>query len=450
MGLSVSIFGLGYVGAVTTACLASKGHTVWGVDPNSIKVAALENGRTPIAEAEVEDLLTRAKTAGRVFATSNPQEAVANTEISIISVGTPNLRNGRLDLTHVQDVCQQIGTALRYKPGYHWVVLRSTVLPGTTDAVITPLLEQSSGKCAGVDFGVCFNPEFLREGTAVHDFFSPPFTIIGTHHPEHLARLKEIYAWVPGAMFDTTPSNAEMVKYACNAYHALKVTFANEIGVICGALNVDSKVVMEIFNSDTHLNISAAYLNPGFAFGGSCLAKDLRALNYRAGELDLELPLLRAILPSNAEHIDRGVTRVLATGKRDVAVIGLSFKMGTDDLRESPMVRLVKSLLGEGCRVRIWDKDVALGRLIGSNRAFIQEFIPHIGSLLSDDMDEVLSSAQVVVLGTNGPVREKLLASLRPDQVLIDLNTPESPKSQPQAAVQDGSTWEESRGARVG
>jgi len=441
MSRSVSIFGLGYVGAVTAACLAHIGHTVWGVDPNPIKVEALQSGRTPIVEAEVGGLISEARTACRIFATSEPEEAVRQTEISFISVGTPNLRNGRLDLSHVQDVGRQIGAALRSKTDYHWIVLRSTVLPGTTDDVVTPILEQNSGKRAGIDFGVCFNPEFLREGSAVKDFFQPPFTVIGTHHATHLARLKELYSWVPGTVFETTPASAEMIKYVCNAYHALKVTFANEIGTLCGELGLDSKTVMDIFKSDTNLNISGAYLKPGFAFGGSCLPKDLRALNHRAGELDLKLPLLQAILPSNAEQINRAVARVLATGKRNVAVFGLSFKSGTDDLRESPMVHLVKHLFGEGCKIRIWDKDVSLGRLIGSNRAFIEEVIPHIGSLLSDDMDEVLGSAQVVVLGTNGPVREQLLERLRDDQIVIDLTCPFEGLAE--------THWKESRAARV-
>lgn len=442
MSQAVSIFGLGYVGAVTAACLAHQGHTVWGVDPNPLKVEALQNGRTPIVEAEVERLVSEAREQGHIFATSDPQEAVRQTEISFISVGTPNLRNGRLDLTHVQNVCSQIGAELRNKSAYHWIVLRSTVLPGTTDDVVTPILEQSSGKRAGIDFGVCFNPEFLREGSAVKDFFHPPFTVIGTRHAEHLSPLKEIYSWVPGAVFETTPAGAEMVKYVCNAYHALKVTFANEIGTLCANLGLDSKSVMEIFSSDTNLNISTAYLKPGFAFGGSCLPKDLRALNYRASELDLNLPLLQAILPSNAEHINRAVARVLATGKRKVAVFGLSFKSGTDDLRESPMVLLVKRLFGEGCQIRIWDNDVALGRLIGSNRAFIQEVIPHIGSLLSDDMDAVLDGAQVVVLGTNGAVRDQLLERLRDDQILLDLTRPS-----PEPA---DARWQERQVARVG
>lgn len=442
MELSVSIFGLGYVGAVTAACLAHRGHPVWGVDPNPIKVEALQHGRTPIVEAEVERLIGQAHAAGRIFATCDPAEAVRHTDISFISVGTPSQRNGRLDLTHVQNVCREIGGELRSKTGYHWIVLRSTVLPGTTETVVIPLLEQSSGKRAGVDFGVCFNPEFLREGSAVKDFFHPPFTVIGTRHSRHLSRLKEIYSWVPGTIFETDPASAEMVKYVCNAYHALKVSFANEIGALCGELRLDTDAVMNIFKSDTSLNISTAYLKPGFAFGGSCLPKDLRALNYRAGELDLELPLLHSILPSNAEHINRAVARVLGTGKRSVAIVGLSFKSGTDDLRESPMVLLAKRLFGEGCHIRIWDKDVALGRLIGSNRAFIQEVIPHIGELLSDDLQPVVTGAEVVVLGTNGPVREQVMDLLHEEQILIDLTRP--------ADAQQAAQWEESRVARVG
>jgi len=396
----ISIFGLGYVGSVTAGCLAAKGSRVVGVDSNPEKVEALDAGKSPILEPELEELTVRGKRAGLLRATTDVQQAIAETEISFISVGTPSLRNGKLDLRAIERVCEQIGDALKSKTGFHWIVLRSTVLPGTTASLVVPLLEARSGKVAGRDFAVCFNPEFLREGTAVADFFNPTMTVLGSDHPAKLDALQELYAWVPGKLFITSTGNAEMVKYVCNAFHALKVAFANEIATICNAVGVDPQDVTEIFTADDKLNISKAYLKPGFAFGGSCLPKDLRALTYSAKELDIRIPLLDSILPSNVEHIERAVNAVLATEKRSVGVLGLSFKPGTDDLRESPMVHLVKRLIGEGCQIRVWDSNVALGQLIGSNRQFIRDAIPHIGSLLRDDAAEVVEQAEVLVVGT--------------------------------------------------
>jgi len=300
-------------------------------------------------------------------------------------------------------------------------VLRSTILPGTTDNVVIPILEATSGKSAGYGFGVCFNPEFLREGTAISDFFELSFTVLGTSHTKHLSILRELYAWAPGELFETTSVTAEMVKYVCNSFHALKVSFANEMGAICKQLSVDAETVTKIYTSDTRLNISKAYLTPGFAFGGSCLPKDLRALTYRAKELDLKLPLLENIMASNNEHIERAVDAILRTGRRKLAILGLSFKAGTDDLRESPMVQLAKRLLGEGCQLKIWDKNVALGQLIGSNRQFIQNTIPHIGSLLSDDLDQVIEGAEVIVIGTKAIDRQALLERLHEEQITIDI-----------------------------
>ncbi len=297
MSRTISVFGLGYVGSVTAACLAHKGHRVIGVDPVSTKVANLNAGRTPIVEARMDELVAEGKRLGRITATESTERGIAESEISFISVGTPNQRNGSLDLRHVVDVSKQIGAALRRKNTFHWIVLRSTVLPGTTETVVLPAIESASGKVVGRDFAVCYNPEFLREGTAVDDFFHPPFTVLGASDPAWLTPLREIYDW--GKTFETTIATAEMVKYVCNAFHAVKVGFANEIGTLCTHVGVDPKAVTEIFTSDTILNVSKAYLTPGFAFGGSCLPKDLRALTYKARQLDLELPLLESILPSN-------------------------------------------------------------------------------------------------------------------------------------------------------
>ena len=379
-----------------------------------------------------------AKNAGLISATGDATAAVMSSDISFISVGTPSQRNGKLDLSYVRKVCADIGHSLRQKNSFHWIVLRSTVLPGTTESVITPALEAASGKKAGRDFLVCFNPEFLREGTAVADFFNPPFTVIGTDDPILAAPIHELYSFLSAQVWETSIQAAEMIKNSCNAFHALKVAFANEMGSISRAFGVDPNIVSDIFKSDTRLNISTAYLSPGFAFGGSCLPKDLKALTYRARELDLKLPLLESILPSNAEHIDRAAEAILALGMRKVGVLGLSFKPGTDDLRESSIVHLVKRLIAEGCQVQIWDKNVSLGQLIGSNRQFINDSIPHIGMLLRDDIQDVLAHAEVLVDATNALSRERLIAQLRDGQYLIDLANMDLPvlKRPPELAVQ--------------
>ncbi len=421
MPLSISVFGLGYVGSVTAACLAHQGYRVVGVDSNPQKVAQLASGHAPVVEQGLENLIVEACRARLLEASTDPQHAILSTDVSFISVATPSLRNGKLDLTSIERVCRQIGEVLRVKQSFHWIVLRSTVLPGTTQSVVTPLLEASSGKRAGVDFGVCFNPEFLRESTAIADFAHPPFTILGMGNGEICEPLRHIYRSLSAPLYETDTSTAEMVKYVCNAFHALKVSFANEVGTLCRRVGADPQEVARIFTSDAKLNISPAYLMPGFAFGGSCLPKDLRALTYRAKELDVSLPLLNSILPSNYEHIHRAVEEILQTGKSHIGVLGLSFKSGTDDLRESPMVDLVKRLLGEGCRCHIWDRNVRLGQLVGSNREFIERTIPHIGALLVDELETVLDSAEIVVLATRDIKREDVLRKLRSDQLLVDL-----------------------------
>jgi GDP-mannose 6-dehydrogenase len=441
MKRKVSIFGLGYVGAVTAACLAHKGHEVRGVDINPEKVEMLESGRSPIIEAGMAELMASGHQACRLHATTDTVSAVLQSEISLICVGTPSQRNGKLDLSHIERVCSEIGQALRGKNEFHWVVLRSTVLPGTTESVVIPILEGASGKHAGTDFAVCFNPEFIREGTAVADFFEPPFTVLGAAKPCHLAALRDLYDGLPGRVFETSLAAAEMVKYACNAFHAVKVGFANELGTLCKTLGVDTQTVTEMFISDTRLNISPAYLSPGFAFGGSCLPKDVRALTYRAKELDLHLPLLEGVLPSNAQHIQRAAEMVLRTNIRKVGVLGLSFKAGTDDLRESPLVQLIKRLIGEGLQVRIWDRDVSLGRLVGSNRQYIDEVIPHIGSLLCSTMEEVIQSVELVLVGTKALNPEAFRDLLRPEQMVIDLVNLD-PVRRPQGAFRyEGICW---------
>jgi GDP-mannose 6-dehydrogenase len=441
MSRSISVFGLGYVGTVTAACLAHKGNQVLGVDLSRSKVEALDAGQSPIVEPRVSDLIAECNRACRLHATSDAEAAVLQTEISFLCVGTPSLRNGKLDLGHVEPVCREIGHALQKKNSFHLVVLRSTVLPGTAETIVVPALENSSGKKMGQGFGVCVNPEFMREGTAVADFLEPSMTIIGAGDPAHSTMLRELYAWVPGRILETSFRSAEMVKYVCNAWHAVKVAFANEVGTLAKELGVDAEAVVDIFTADNRLNISPAYLKPGFAFGGSCLPKDVRAMNYRAKELDLKLPLFEAILPSNELHLQRAVEMVLNTGKKKIAMLGLSFKAATDDLRESPQVQLVKRLLGEGRQIQIWDDNVSLGRLIGSNRQYIEEVIPHIGSLLSSNLEQAVENAEVVIVGTRGIDRDALRASLKSQQIVIDLVNLEKSRRLDEHASYEGICW---------
>jgi GDP-mannose 6-dehydrogenase len=440
VGLKISVFGLGYVGSVTAACFAHVEHQVIGVDVSAQKVEALGTGRSPIIEARVSELLSDGHKQGRLRATSDAAVAVRESDISFICVGTPSLRSGKLDLGYVERVAREIGAALNQKKSQHVIVLRSTVLPGTTESLVIPAIEQASGLLAGADFSVCYNPEFMREGSAVADFLQPPYTILGAQNPKHLALLHELYKTVSGPVFETSIPVAEMVKYVSNAFHAVKVSFANEVGTLCQHLGLDTNAVTRIYTSDTKLNISSAYLSPGFAFGGSCLPKDLRALSYRAKELDLALPLLDSVLRSNAMHVDRAVDAVLRTGKKKIAFLGLSFKAGTDDLRESPQVQVIKRLLGEGCQVKIWDRDVLLGRLAGSNRQYIEEVIPHIGSLLSPEFEEVVQSGAVVIIATKID-KDRLVRCVTPDQIIIDLVNLDPANRPSGAASYQGICW---------
>ena len=421
----ISVFGLGYVGAVTAACLADAGHCVTGVDVNATKLALLESGRAPVLEPGLDDLVATGRKTGRLHAVRDAVSAVNDSEISFICVGTPSLPNGRLDLSILERVCEEMGSALRSKGSFHWIVVRSTVLPGTMRSLVIPRIEAFSGKRAGIDFAVCANPEFTREGSAVADFLHPALTVLGADDPAHLIPVLELYKDISEQIFTTSLNAAEMVKYVCNTFHALKVAFANEIGTLCRQLDVDEQAVMKIFLSDTKLNISTAYLTPGFAFGGSCLPKDVGALTYRAKQLDLDLPLMRAILPSNQAHIDRAVDAVLASKSRRIGVLGLSFKAGTDDLRESPSVKLIKRLLAEGRQVQIWDRDVSLGRIVGSNRRFIEEEIPHIGALLSMDMERVINESELLVVCTKSAETEARLTDARSRRSVIDLQSSE-------------------------
>ncbi len=401
--MKVSVFGLGYVGAVSSACFANDGHEVIGVDLNADKVRLINDGRAPVIEAELPELIAAGVAAGRLRATTSVAEAVAETELSVVSVGTPSRANGSLNTAAVEKVAEEIGAALAGKSARHTVVIRSTVLPGTVAELVEPAIARTSGKAVGDEVGVCFNPEFLREGASVQDHYHPPFVLVGRRREEDADRVAELYAGVEAELLRVSVEAAEMVKYVCNAWHALKVAFGNEVGALAHAQGIDSWEVMDVFCRDTKLNISARYLKPGFAFGGSCLPKDLRALLYRAKELDLELPVLAGILPSNKLLIEQTVARILSLGKRRVGLLGLSFKAGTDDLRESPNVTLVEQLLGKGYDIRIYDRNVSMSTLVGANRAYIEQVIPHIGQLLCDEIDTVYDHAELLIIGNGDP-----------------------------------------------
>ena len=419
--MKVSIFGLGYVGCVSAASFAAEGHEVVGVDVNADKVATVNAGRSPIVEPGLDDLLRRSVAEGRLRATSDTAEAVRATEVSLLCVGTPSRRNGSLDLTYLTRVAEQIGAAIRDKSSYHVVVVRSTVLPGTTHDVVIPALERESGKTYGQSFGVSVNPEFLREGSALYDFRKPPLTLVGHNHAADASGTLALYQSIDAPLITTSIRVAEMMKYTSNTWHALKVCFANEIGNLCKRLAVDSHEVMDIFCRDEKLNLSSYYLKPGFAFGGSCLPKDVRALQYRAKEMDVELPVIQSILPSNRMQIQQAFDQVMETGKKKIGLLGFSFKAGTDDLRESPIVILAEALLGKGLQLCIYDKNVSLARLVGANKEYIEQQIPHLSSLLCDTIDDVIATSEVIVVGNQAPEFAQALAACRADQIIIDL-----------------------------
>ena len=419
--MHVSVFGLGYVGSVSAASFAADGHTVVGVDVSEDKVASLNEGRSPIVEKGLDELIRDNVANGRLRATTSTADAIGATDLSLVCVGTPSRRNGSLDLTYLERVCEQIGGALRDKPSYHVVVVRSTVLPGTTHEVVIPALERTSGKKYGTGFGVTVNPEFLREGTAIHDFRNPPLTLIGHNYTSDATPTEGLYTKVEAPLVATSIRTAEMIKYASNTWHALKVCFANEVGNLCKRLEIDSHEVMDIFCRDTKLNLSSYYMKPGFAFGGSCLPKDVRAMQYRAKEVDLEMPVIQSILGSNQLQIQHALEMVLETGRKRVGLLGFSFKAGTDDLRESPLVILAEALLGKGYELSIYDRNVSLARLVGANKDYINKQIPHLSSLLADTTDEVLERSDVLIVGNASPEFAAALTRTRPDQVIVDL-----------------------------
>jgi GDP-mannose 6-dehydrogenase len=419
--MRISVFGLGYVGSVTAACLAEMGHTVIGVEPNAVKVELMNRGQGPVVEAGLAERLQRLTGTGSLRALSDWESAVHETDMAFVCVGTPSLPNGDIDLRYVERAATHIGAALARKSSYFCVVIRSTVLPGSVERVIVPALEGSSGKRAGQDFGVCMNPEFLREGTAIDDFYHPPKTVIGELDARSGEALAELYKNLPGEIRRVPLRVAEMVKYADNAFHALKVVFANEIGSICKSTEIDSHRVMEIFCLDTKLNLSPYYLKPGFSFGGSCLPKDLRALNYLGRSRDVETPTLSSILSSNRQHLQSAVGQLLKHKGKRLGFLGLSFKSGTDDLRESPLVELIETVIGKGFDVRVFDPYVSLGRLMGANKEFIEKEIPHISKLMCGSAEELLDGSDVIVVGHNGREVGSVLAQVSGRHVVFDL-----------------------------
>jgi GDP-mannose 6-dehydrogenase len=418
----ISVFGLGYVGAVSLACLARDGHHVVGVDVDPHKLELIRSGRSPIVEEGIQELMKSVVASGRVTVTNDVSAAIEDTELSFVCVGTPSSPNGGQDLSAIKRVMEQIGTALGKKSAHHTVVLRSTVQPGTLETVVRPALEAASGKKSDGDFAVCFQPEFLREGTSIKDYDNPPLTIVGAREPAAAERVKRVFEHLPCEFINTSIGVGELMKYACNAFHAVKITFANEIGRLAQSAGVDAREVMDYVCRDKRLNISPAYLKPGFAFGGSCLPKDLRALNYLGKVNDLTLPMLGSVLGSNRAHIDHALDKVMTPGVRRVGMLGLSFKAGTDDLRESPLVSVAERLIGKGFQLRIFDSEVNLSRLIGANKRFIEESIPHIGNLMVEDNARVLVDAQVVLVSVATPAVLKALAEHdNPDLAVVDL-----------------------------
>lgn len=420
--MKISIFGLGYVGAVSLACLSRDGHDVIGVDIDRTKLDLIMAGKTPVVEEGMVDLMAQVAVSGKVTVTTDAQAAVRDSEISLICVGTPSAANGSQDQSAILRLAEEIGLALAVKHALHVVVFRSTLVPGTVEDVLRPIIEAKSGKRDGVDFYLCFQPEFLREGSSIRDYDKPPFTVVGANHTFPADKLRELFGHLPCKFFQTSVRSAEMMKYSCNNFHALKITFANETARLCDALGVDAFEVMDLMCQDTQLNISRAYLRPGFAFGGSCLPKDLRATTYLAKIHDIEIPMLAGIMPSNRSHLDVALQKLLATGKRKVGFIGLSFKTGTDDLRESPLVTLAEQLIGKGMHLSIYDPEVHLAKLLGANRSYIENHLPHIGQMLRADIEGVIAESEVLVVGlADQGVFDALVNLSRPDQVVLDL-----------------------------
>lgn len=427
--MKIAIIGLGYVGAVSLACLARDGFTVLGVDVDENKLELIKSGKAPIVEQGIQELMASAVASGRIEVTTDAVGAVSSCDISFVCVGTPSRRNGSQDLSAIRHVAKEIGRGLRHASGYPVIVIRSTVEPGTTIGIVRPILEQESDKKSGEDFGICFQPEFLREGSSIRDYDDPPFTVVGGDSARSVEKIRQVFEHLPCEFVGTDIGTAEMLKYACNSFHTLKIGFANEIGRVAQSLGVDSRAVMSLVCKDTHLNISPAYLRPGFAFGGPCLPKDLRALLYVAKSNDVDIPMLASLLPSNHLHIEHAIETVLSSGRRKIGMIGLSFKSGTDDLRESPLVVLAETFIGKGLDLQIFDPEVNLSRLIGANKRYIEEAIPHIASLMLDDCKKLITGCDVLVVGLQEEEIEQSVYEYGTDeQLVLDLVGISSPE----------------------
>lgn len=416
--MNISIFGLGYVGCVSAGCLASKKHRVIGVDVSKHKVDLINSGRATIIEKDIEQLVKDGRNEGCLEATQDVKYAIENSEISIIAVGTPNSKNGHLNLNYIYKVSEEIAAALKEKKEFHVVVIRSTVLPGTNEK-ITEIIEQVSGRKKGENFAVVSNPEFLREGTAVSDYFNPPLTLIGYDNDKAKNMMLELYKEISGQKVTTSIKVAEIMKYINNTYHALKIVFGNEVGNICKALDIDSHMVMEIFCMDKQLNISPYYFKPGFAFGGSCLPKDTKALRALANDLYIRVPVINNIIKSNEAQKDNAADMIISKGKKKVGILGLSFKAGTDDLRYSPIVDVVERLLGKGYPIRIYDKNVKISELTGTNKDFIESKIPHLQRFITDDLKSVVNDSDIIVIANKEKEFEGLLYEY-PNKIILD------------------------------
>ncbi len=412
---------MGYVGCVSGACFAQMGHQVLGVEPNPVKVDLINTGKSPIVETGLDALMTDVVQAGSFCATSDSARAIKETDLALVCVGTPNRSNGSIDLQYVERVCEEIGHGLMQRNEPFTIAIRSTVVPGTMEGLVIPTIESSSGKKVGKDFGLCMHPEFLREGTSIHDFYYPPKTVIGEFDQASGEPLAKLYGSVPGPIIRTSLRVAEMVKYADNCFHALKVTFANEIGGICKDAGIDSHEVMNIFCQDTKLNLSPSYLKPGFAFGGSCLPKDLKALIYEAKARDVDVPMLNAVLESNTRQIQRLVDKLVTYKGRSIGFLGLSFKGGTDDLRSSPIVDVVEAMIGKGFEIRIYDEHVSIARLMGANKEYIEKEIPHISKLMCASAEEIVDKSDVIVIAHKDEKLRQALNNIKAGRVVVDV-----------------------------
>jgi GDP-mannose 6-dehydrogenase len=419
--MRVSIFGLGYVGAVSAACFSKERHSVIGVDLNQTKVDIINSGKTPLIEKDLDRLIHDAVRHKLLRATTDGEYAVFNSDISFICVGTPSNKNGSLNLKYLERVSKEIGGYLKAKKDYHIVVIRSTMLPGSTEEILIPILERESGVKAGQGFGIVVNPEFMRESSAVYDFYNPPKTVIGGVKSSDINFVARLYEDISAPLIRASIKVAEMIKYVDNSFHALKITFGNEIGAMCKALNIDSHEIMNVFCQDDKLNLSSVYLKPGFAFGGSCLPKDLRALSYKAKMLDVDIPMLSTIMSSNELQVRSVLDRIISSGKKKIGVLGFAFKAGTDDLRESPIVELIESLLGKGFDIKIYDKGVSLAKLFGANKEYIEKRIPHISKLMVENMNEIVEQSEMIIIGNKNEEFLDIFPLLRKDQHVLDL-----------------------------